>query len=397
MSDVGRLLDAFKAGRLVRPGDGPTTVDLIRALYRRCGDAGLAANDHVREIEDALGPAEHYIFAVVDGLGTAIAERFSRGGFFTRARSRTLQSVFPSTTASAMTSFATAEYPAQHGVTGWWVYLPDHDLSATILPYVERIGGASLLEHGVELEDAFRVASRWPRLAHTPAMITPADISTGTYSDYLTGLGRRLPYSTPEEAFDLARRTVAEATGPTFTLLYLTAVDGRAHAYGVESPELARAVERYEGLFEKLAESLDGRARIVATADHGLIDVPDGAKHLLTPEDPAARELPVPPSGEPAVPVFHVKAGRTEAFAAAFCEQFGEHFALLTVNEVEELELYGPAPLAPTTRARLGDFVAIALAPGVLVFRSDTVTPHDFCGYHAGLSPAEMRVPLLIA
>jgi len=398
MSDVLRLQNSFEQGTLIRPGEGcATTVDLIRALYRRCGVADLPVNDHVRALEESLGSFDHYVFVLVDGLGTDVAKRCSRGGFFSRYLHSTLQPVFPSTTAAAMTSLVTATYPAQHGVPTWWIYLPDHAVSATILPFVERFGGASLLEHGVEPDLAFPVPSRLPGLTHAAVMVTPAQIADSVYSDFCAGGGRRMPYTSVEQAFELALQHVQEASRPTFTWLYLPGLDGAAHTFGVASDPVARELELYEYLLDELVADLKGEARMAVTADHGLVDVPDDARHRLAADDPLLELLEVPPSGEPAVPVFHVREGQAERFAAAFRREFGEHFALLATDEVEQLELLGPGRLSPETRARLGDFIAVALRPGILAYETEVGGPPDFRAYHAGLSPQEMNVPLLIA
>ena len=397
MSDVDRLLSHFEDGSLIRPGEGrATTVDLIRALYRLCGATGIPANAHVRALEQAIGVHDHYLFVIIDGLGSEIAGRCG-GEFLTAHRHQELRPVFPSTTAAAMTTFATATWPAEHGVTSWWIYLEEHDVSATILPFVERYSGESLLLRGVEPFSAFPTPSLWTRLAHAPTQIIPEEIADSVYSQYMTGGERKLGYASPEEAFDLARQDIAESLAPTLTWLYLPGVDGKAHVHGVESEEVAREVELYETLLEETVVQLDGKARIIVTADHGLADVPDEARHQLTADDPLLDLLKVPPTGEPVVPIFHVKAGRADQFAREFRARFSKHFALLTLSEVEELRLLGPDPLAPVTEARLGDFVGIALHPATLNYQANSGGSSGFRAYHAGLSPREMSVPLLLA
>jgi hypothetical protein len=398
MSDVERLQRRFDEGTLIDPGNGrTTTVELMRALYRLCGADDVPTDARVRGLEQSLGRFDHYLFVIIDGLGSDVARRFSRGSFFDHHFFRSLQPVFPSTTAAAITSIATATYPAEHGVATWWAYFPDEDVSATILPFVDRLGGESLLLRGVEPESAFPVPSRLPGLSHAAMMITPAQIADSVYSDYCTGGGPRMPHTSPEHAFELAARRIREATGPTFTWIYLPDLDGLAHVHGVHAEPVVRELERYDNLLDGLAAELVGTARIVVTADHGLVDVPADARHHLAADDPLLELLVAPPSGEPTVPIFHVKAGQSERFAAGFRMRFREHFALLATDEVEQLKLLGPDPLSSLTRARLGDYLAIALQPGILSCGIEGCEPPDFRAYHAGLSPAEMSVPLFLA
>jgi hypothetical protein len=51
-----------------------------------------------------------------------------------------MTSVFPSTTASAITAFMTGLAPAQHGLTGWHMHLDEIDQTLAILPLTPRDG-----------------------------------------------------------------------------------------------------------------------------------------------------------------------------------------------------------------------------------------------------------------
>ena len=132
----------------------------------------------------------------------------------------------------------------------------------------------------------------------------------------------------------------------------------------------------------------------MVTADHGLIAVSERGRHAVRADDEIDELLIAPPSGEPRVPVFHVKEGKAEAFERRFRDRFGEWFVLLTAAEVERLELLGPGPFADVTRQRVGDYLALPIGEDVLAYEP----PGDWmAGFHAGLTPAEMLVPLILA
>jgi hypothetical protein len=97
------------------------------------------------------------------------------------------------------------------------------------------------------------------------------------------------------------------------------------------------------------------------------------------------------------MPIFHVKPGRHEAFAADFIERFGEDMALITTAEADEMRLFGPDPMTPMARRRFGDFIAFPYRPATLGFHPpDKPLGTLFLAVHAGLSPAEMRTPLIV-
>ncbi|MGE3984701.1 MAG: alkaline phosphatase family protein, partial [Dehalococcoidia bacterium] len=182
----------------------------------------------------------------------------------------------------------------------------------------------------------------------------------------------------------------------TYTYFYYPHVDTAAHAYGPSAPEVRDAVEVLDAALARLHEGLDGRARIILSSDHGGIDVDGAQKRVLASDEHLATLLRTPPTCEPRAPVFHVLPGAETEFADAFRARFGEHFALLTADEVIELGLLGPVPPSETCRSRLGAFMALSEGRDVLIYDTDTGMT-QMIGFHGGLLPDEVRIPLVVA
>jgi hypothetical protein len=134
-------------------------------------------------------------------------------------------------------------------------------------------------------------------------------------------------------------------------------------------------------------------ARIVVSADHGVIATPRTSVVALTAKDELVTMLLAPPDGDGRAPRFHLRPGALDHFCEGFRERFGDQCALITVDEAQEMRLYGPQPIADDVRERFGDLQAIPLDDSVLVYGTDPWLP----GNHGGLSPEEMRIPLVIA
>ena len=92
---------------------------------------------------------------------------------------------------------------------------------------------------------------------------------------------------------------------------------------------------------------------------------------------------------------FAVKPGDEEQFEANFRRKYGDVAFLLTVNEVETLELLGPGRIEDAARKRLGTHLAISRGADVFLYRSKSDSM-KFIGYHSGLTPDEMLVPLIV-
>lgn len=182
MSGADRLLRWFAEGTLLRPDPGtPNSVDLALALASLSG-ASVPRTDGADHVARRIGAAEHLVFVLVDGLGLELVERLPEASFLRRHLAMSLRTVFPSATASALTSMATGLWPNRHGVPGWWTYLPDHDLSVTALPFVERWSGDPLDARGVAASTLFPAATLLPGYRRDVASFMPAPIADSAYS-----------------------------------------------------------------------------------------------------------------------------------------------------------------------------------------------------------------------
>ncbi len=400
MSDVEELLEAFEAGTLLRPAaDVPNLVDLARAFAAAGGADGLELTAAARELAGVFGEREHLVLVLADGLGLEMLEHEPAAPFLRSHLARELRAVFPASTAVALTSLATGEWPAQHGVTGWWTHLPEIGGPATILQYRRRSDSRSLLDLGVAPETAFPVPSLLPRLRRRTLCLLPQAIAGSVYTQYWTGGEPATGYDSFDDVFAAVADAVRGGDGPSFSYVYAPHVDHAAHQHGPDSREARGAIATLDRLVERLAIELGDAARVVLTSDHGHLAVPAEERLLIRPRDGLPELLASPPAGDSRAIEFHVQAGEAERFVARFREHFGESFYLLSTAELEELELLGPRPLADCTRARLGDFMAIARGAAVLGYQPARASREalQHVSHHAGLTPAEMRVPLVVA
>ena len=405
MSDAPRVRDWIASGALLPPvGEAPAAVDLARALARLSGAPDVEPGPGTAALAEAIGPADQLIFVLIDGLGCNLLGDLPANSFLRRRTVLELRAVFPSTTATALTSLATAAWPARHAIPGWFTYLPEQDIMATILPFVERFGEKPLEEYGVTAVSAFPCPSVLAAYGRAVRTYHPRAITDSQYTRYQRGASPGDGYDALSDGVDAVCRRVREAQAPTFHYLYIPDVDGAAHRHGWDAPEAHAALANVDAQLARLAEATrpagtnGSGVRMVMSADHGMLTVPEEAKHVMRADDPIMAALRFPPSGEPRAPLFHVRPGQAEPFRAQFRERWGEWFALLTVREAEELALFGPEPLSAPARARIGDFVGIAAGPDVLLYEANGPAGiSTLRGYHGGLTPAEMRIPLIIA
>src|SRR6266571_5190298 len=105
MSDIEKLLEKFERGELLRPDPGVlNVVDLARALAWIGGVRNRQLDPGMARIVDLIGEPEHLVFILADGLGLNLLSELPQDSFLSRHRVAELRSVFPSTTASVLTS-----------------------------------------------------------------------------------------------------------------------------------------------------------------------------------------------------------------------------------------------------------------------------------------------------
>ncbi len=237
-----------------------------------------------------------------------------------------------------------------------------------------------------------------PHMAYEPLTAVPDALSNTTYNLFTRGGTPGFGYRSIREAIDMAVARVREATKPTYTHIYLPEVDTACHRFGVDHPEVLALVNSIDSELERLSAGIAGRARIVVSADHGLLDVPPEMQTLLMAGDPLLELLAVPPSGDARMPIFHVRDGKGPAFVEMFKQRFGDRICLITLDQAERLELFGPGQLSTAARQRFGDFIGFPFRPASVAFHPQNKPPaHLYRSIHAGLSPEEMRIPLIIA
>ena len=396
---VADLERAFSEGRLVRPSDRqPNLVHLVRAIAHLTGVKDVELAPPARLLADLIGQANHLVFVLLDGLGMNAVRRLPPDSFIASHLQRQLQATCPSTTACALTTVATAEYPNRHGIAGWFTYLPEFELTAVTLPFKERFTDQPLVQRGIKPPDVVRLPPLCGRMSHRPLTVTPSNIALTTYNYFCRAGTRGVGYDSIPHAIDRIIEEVRTATGPTYTHLYLPEIDTICHKLGVDHPGVVPEVMAIDRELARLAEALAGRARLVASADHGLVDVPTANQTLLFSGDPLLELLLVPPTGDARMPVFHVRPGHRPEFTRQFLDRFGDRMALLETDEVERMELLGPGRFSEHARPHFGDFIAFPLVPATLAYHPPTKPlGHLFLAVHAGLSPQEMWVPLCVA
>ena len=343
-----------------------------------------------------IGEYQHVIVLLIDGLGYHFKNKLSRKSTLLKSLNQKLVSVYPSATATALTSFTTASFPNKHNITGWWVYLDNYKTTASVLPFFERFTRKDLGSLGIPANDIFPIQSIFTQYKSETFFHMPNDISNSTFSKYFNGNRDSISFDNIEEGLQNTLKIVNKNNKKTFQYMYVSELDSIAHRNGTDSLEVDQFIEKLTSEIEQYKEKMPSNTRLIITSDHGQINVPPEKNQYIYPNDPILNYLKAPPSGEPRGPIFHVQDGKSEKFIRYFNSRYQNQFTLFSIEELQKLGLYGPGELSEITKIRLGNFVAIPKSPTSLTYIKSERNKKNFIAFHGGLSLDEIEIPLFI-
>lgn len=401
MEDFDRLKSLLDSGTLLHPvSDAVSIVDFAAALHSAIGAGDKPLGRNAAIVRALMGDPEHLVFALVDGFGMNFMETLGESAFLRRNMVTEMRTVFPSTTSTALTTLATGAWPARHAVMGWHALIPRLNEVSVIIGFRRSPDGKPLSELGVSVEEAYPQPSKMGvgrhSIARNAAYLLPHYIAGTAYSGYWAGGARQMSYQSIEGA---VRAVLRRAGAPGVTYLYMPQVDGTAHERGAAHPATLKAAADADRALERLADALPPSARIVMTADHGHLDAPREKTYTLAPDDELLRLSRAKPSGDIRVMYADVRDEDKPAFRRAARDRLGGDFAALDIREAEELRLFGPEPLSEPAKRRVGSMMLLSVNSAILDFRRalGEKSGKTLRSHHSGLTPAEMRIPLVVA
>lgn len=383
---------------MLRPDySGGGFVNLIASLAAACGarprHATLAALP-----PESLSKARNVVLVILDGLGDSYLMRHGALGALGKHRRGAISAVFPSTTASAITTSFTGATPLEHGLTGWFTYFGEAGRVAAPLPFRSRGDNASLRARGLAPSALFTEPPIFDALGVRSIVVSWHEIVHSDYNRHHCGRAERRAYASLEGFVLEVERAVKSGTERKFVYAYWPAFDTLAHKHGVASAEVAAHFALLDGAFGELLSRLAGTDSIVvATADHGFVDSGPAESHALESAPGLSALLKFPLCGERRVVFCHVQEGRAAEFMQRARDWLGERAEVRASRELAEEGWFGPGREHPRFAERIGD-VALLMREHHTVKDWVAGEPrHLHIGNHGGASADEMHIPLVVA
>lgn len=378
----------------VLPDYGPGGIyGLARALQAWLHDPMAACGPAAVE----AGEQASIVLLVIDGLGANFLAESGAGSALAAHCRRTLTSVFPSTTSSAITTLMTAASPAEHGLNGW--FIRDRRFGGVIAPLpLERRGGKALEAANVAAR-LFRQGSMFRGSARPVVMLSPEEIAFSPFSRHHARGARIRPYDGLAMLEEMVVETVRDFGRKSgFVHAYYPRFDALSHAYGCRSSRVKACFEKVDGMFARLCERLAGsRTRILVTADHGFIDSSPERTLQLAPDDEVSAMLAAPLFGERRLAFCMVREGAEREFERWAGEALRGRAVMMPGADCIDAGLLGPGSHHPRLAERVGTHVLLMEPGWTIVDVVEGEIPHKMIGVHGGMTADEMLVPLVLA
>ena len=337
------------------------------------------------------------VLLVLDGVGLDVVASRSPSGVFRKGLRTPLTSVFPSTTASGVTTLMTGLSPKEHGLVGWHVYFRELGAVLAVLPGKPRYGRGDWASSGVAVERLFGLSAFSDRIGVKSSVWVPEAIAESPVSRALRGRAEGLPHKGLSSALAQLASRLRANPGRAYHWVYDTLFDHVAHEKGLKSPEALEVLEGYEAaLNDFLAEISASDTLVLVTADHGFID--SDPQQVIGLEDYPRVQAPLllPLTGESRAAFAFVREGSGAAFEAAVAEELGDRIRLYRSRDLLEAGVFGEGPCHRQLQDRIGDYTLSPVGRGIIRDRLFEERRPRLVGVHGGISAAEMKVPLLV-
>jgi len=371
---------------------------------------------------DALGDVEtsgvdNVILLLCDGFGYNEWKRQSGKGFVgaisRKGSVRPMTTVFPSTTAAALTTVSTGLTPQEHGLPEWFVYMEELGEIIVTLPFT-RLGdsGRDTLVGFFDPRALFEGRTIFQRLRGAGVRCTSVTNRTLAQTAYTTVSRAGSDVVAYHSASDLSvslRRLVERSRGQNMFYAYWSYVDTLEHIYGPNSDEaeveasiISHALQ--EGFLSKLDREAARRTMIIVTADHGQIAIAPEKTLYMNRWGRLAKALARSPSGK-MIPTWGsardaymwVKDERLDETRDYLAKKLKGVASVLKTEDAISAGLFGLNKPSRKFRRRIGNLMILPHGVKTVWFRYRKGESLDLRGHHGGMHPDEMTIPLAAA
>ncbi|MES9825555.1 MAG: alkaline phosphatase family protein [Candidatus Thiodiazotropha endolucinida] len=377
--------------------NGGSIVNLMASLQRAMG-----GDRHTYPPLDLLaslplGSYRKILLWVVDGLGVNYLRAHPQAETLNAHLKGSITSVFPPTTATAVTTFLTGDAPQQHGLTGWHVYFRELGAVLAVLPGRPRYGGVTLGEAGIDTGILLGHTPFSDKIAYDSVMLSPAYIADSDFNRAHLGRARLVRHRNLSELTGQIAELLRESN-ERYLYAYWSELDSIGHQAGIWSEEAKRHLLEIDQAFNYLLEQCRGTdCLIIICADHGQIDTQPADRLSLNDHPKLLEMLSLPLCGEPRAAYCYLRSDCESAFDDYLKSELSGMAIAYPSGELLEKNWFGLGVPHPQLSWRIGDRLLLMQHNYIVKDWLAQEKHYELVGVHGGLSNDELNVPVIIA
>jgi Type I phosphodiesterase / nucleotide pyrophosphatase len=368
--------------------------DVLPAAAALLGFAGAEHHAGGQALADWVGrdrQVDRVAVVLVDGMGWHLLPQLAEiapllaavvaGG---AGRVTQLDCTFPSTTPSSLVSLGTGARPGEHGILGFTLNIPGTDRVLTHIQWRDDPPHRQWQPLPTWFE-------RLARAGVDARVVLPEWFAGSGLTEAAYGGARFVPTKATDDYAQLVADELRAAPGLVYG--YTADLDTAAHLFGIGSPQWFEAAAGVDALLTRLVESLPPNATLLVTADHGGLNVGEGARIDLDADPRLGAGVRVV-AGEPRVRYLHTEPGAADDVRATWAGLLDGRATVYSRAEAVASGMFGPVD--PRNVPRIGDVVVVcARDTAVLATGHEPPEVARLIGFHGAATPAEMAIPLI--
>jgi len=392
--------------------EGNSILNLPDTVCQALGAPALSGGPLAPEVLGSFSEeVERVVLVVMDALALHRLRRWLEAGIIPawgrlaqEGRLAALTSITPSTTSAALTSLWTGRSAAEHGITGYEMWMKEYGVVANTItqaPMSFHGPSGSLRQAGFDPEQVLPFPTLGSHLQkdhiRSFALQHHSIAHSGLSKMYFKDVDVQ-SFSTATDLWVNARQLMEQRSSERmYVYIYWSEVDTFSHRYGPDDERCAEELASFGASLERLfLQRLSPQARrktlLLLTADHGQVSTNPDPAYNLTRHPNLLRRLHILPTGEHRLAYFYIRPGQTEAVREYIERTWPNQFSFLDPAYAVGAGLFGPGKPHPRLLDRLGDLIVVAKDAAYFWWNEDENKLH---GRHGSLHPDEMLVPLL--
>lgn len=316
-----------------------------------------------------------------------------------------ISALFPSTTASAVSTINLGVLPSRHALYEWNLYIEDYGEVIQTLPFCQlgKHPADQCLELGYDPKKLLDYQETFYQKLKVENIKSQQHVRKGiaeSANNKLTSKEAGLaPFKTLAEGLTNLRNQLERVEVPTYFYFYWADIDSVLHRYGPETPQTEAEIANFWLTFEYVFGSFikQDDTLFLFTADHGQVAADPTKTYYLNQKIPKIGKLlkkdkngQTYPSGSARDVFLRVAEGRVEQAYRLLTRELNGTAEVMLIKDALQAGFFGPPPYGKEFLGRLGEILILPYGGKYVWWYEKDKMESKHLASHGGLTREEV-------